>query len=344
MFRFGTIGFLLIIGISCSKKDKDWEPPETLSEFHLFEGNGSGQVAAKGVIPYTIATPLFSDYAEKYRFIQLPEGEVAQYHEVETFDIPLGTVIAKTFAYPNDMRDLSKGRSLLETRILLLRPEGWIGLPYVWNEEQTEAFLEIAGDTIETEWIHADGSIRQNSYFVPNMNQCKQCHDQNDVMKPIGIRARHLNLEYEYANGSENQLDYWRRHGMLEGVPEISDAPTFPVWEDTESGTLDLRARAWLEINCAHCHSEAGRAWSTGLDLMASQTNPTFYGVLKLPTAAARGTGGHQYDIVPGKPEESIFVHRIASLEPDVAMPELGRGLVHQEGLELITKWIEAMD
>lgn len=107
---------------------------------------------------------------------------------------------------------------------------------------------------------------------------------------------------------------------------------------------MDERAWAWLEINCAHCHSEAGRAWSTGLDLMASQTNSTLYGVMKLPTAAARETGGNHYDIVPGKPEESIFVHRIASLEPDVAMPELGRGMVHEESLKLIIQWIKAMD
>ena len=56
-------------------------------------------------------------------------------------------MIAKTFAYPRDARDPSQGRRLIETRILERKPDGWVGLPYIWNAEQTEATLELAGGT-----------------------------------------------------------------------------------------------------------------------------------------------------------------------------------------------------
>ena len=67
----------------------------------------------------------------------------------DVFDFPVGTVIAKTFAYPHDARDPSKGQRLIETRILKREPDGWVGLPYVWNEAQTEATLDVAGGTVD---------------------------------------------------------------------------------------------------------------------------------------------------------------------------------------------------
>jgi hypothetical protein len=48
------------------------------------------------------------------------------------------------------------------------------------------------------------------------------------------------------------------------------------------------------------------------------------------------------YDVVAGHPEQSILVHRMESTEPKILMPELGRSLVHKEGLELIREWIRS--
>ena len=90
---------------------------------------------AEGVIPYDLNSALFSDYAEKFRFVKLPAGKPASYRDVDTFEFPVGTVIAKTFAYPRDARDPSKGRRLIETRILKREPDGWVGLPYIWNAD-----------------------------------------------------------------------------------------------------------------------------------------------------------------------------------------------------------------
>jgi uncharacterized repeat protein (TIGR03806 family) len=318
-------------------------PFEKLSQYALFTGEPAAQIPAKGVIPYDLNSPLFSDYAEKSRFVKLPAGTHATYRDVDVFEFPIGTVIAKTFAYPRDARDPSKGCRLIETRILEREPDGWVGRPYIWNDAQTEATLDVAGDTVDLSWIHTDGRTRTNNYIIPNSNQCKGCHKAGEMVVPIGPKARHLNRDFAYREGTENQLDHWTRLGALVGAPPSHAAPRLAVWDDPKSGTLDDRARAWLEINCAHCHNPEGPARNSGLDLLASQRNPTSFGVYKVPVAAGIGSGGRAYDIVPGQPDQSIIAYRVASTHPGVMMPELGKRLVHDEGVALIRQWIAAM-
>ena len=214
--------------------------------------------------------------------MKLPAGTHATYRESETFDFPVGTVIAKTFAIPRDARDLSLGQRLIETRILKHEPDGWVGLPYIWNDAQTEATLEVAGGTVDVSWIHTDGEPRTNNYIIPNANQCKGCHKAGETITPIGPKARHLNRDFAYATGTENQLAHWTpARGCLQVPLHPPKRPRLPVWDDPKSGTLDARARAWLEINCAHCHNPDGPARNSGLDLLASQQNPTSFGIYK---------------------------------------------------------------
>lgn len=319
---------------------KPWrQPPEKLSAFGLFEGEPALQRPAAGVIPYDLNTPLFSDYTAKYRFVKLPPGLQAKYADESAFELPVGAVIAKTFAMPRDLRDPQAGQRLLETRILKREDEGWTGYSYVWNEEQTEATLQVAGGTINLEWTHSDGMRRSNDYLVPNVNQCKGCHATDAGMQPIGVRARHLNKDFDYAEGAENQLAHWARLKALVGAPEPDKAPRLVAWDDPRA-ELAARARAWLEINCAHCHQPGGHAQNSGLDLRSSQQEPVKIGIRKPPVAAGTGSGGRRYDILPGKPEKSILMFRLQSTHPDVMMPELGKRLVHEEGVELIRQWI----
>jgi uncharacterized repeat protein (TIGR03806 family) len=321
-------------------------PPALLSSFALFDGNLADLRPTDGVFAYDLNTPLFSDYTDKYRFIKLPNGGQIKYHDSEVFQFPVGSIIAKTFAYPHDLRDRGAGRRLLETRLLVHRSDGWVGLPYIWNTEQTEATLDVAGATIDCEWIHTDGQPRKNNYLVPNSNQCKLCHEADGnakPMRPLGITAAQLNREFNYPDGRENQLDRLRRLKMLDNAPAATDVPRLVVWDDPSTGDVNARARAWLEINCAHCHNPIGPAKNSGLDLRVAARNPAHFGVFKSPVAAGRGTGNRLYDIIPGKPDESILLYRIASDQSQVMMPELGKRLIHTEGVELIRQWIAEM-
>jgi uncharacterized repeat protein (TIGR03806 family) len=203
----------------------------------------------------------------------------------------------------------------------------------------------VAGARVPVEWIHTDGKPRELSYDVPNTNQCKGCHEADDVVTPIGIQARHLNRDLDAGDGPANQLVTLSEVGYLAGAPEDpADAPAAPVWDDPDSGTLEERARTWLDINCAHCHSPVGPARNTGLDLTVEQTMPARYGVCKPPVAAGSGSGGRPYSIVPGAPDESIVVFRLESVEPEIRMPELLRQLVHDESLLLMREWIESLE
>jgi hypothetical protein len=59
--------------------------------------------------------------------------------------------------------------------------------------------------------------------------------------------------------------------------------------------------------------------------------------------AAGRGSGGHEFSILPGQPDRSILLHRMLSSEPGVMMPQFGRALIHEDGVALIRQWIASM-
>jgi uncharacterized repeat protein (TIGR03806 family) len=330
--------------------DADATLCDRLSSYRFFVGQSSmpaelAELAPnQGVVPYDLNSPLFSDYTAKYRFVWLPPGTSMSYHDTGSFDMPVGTALLKTFAYLDDIREPQGGRRLLETRILYRTSSAWEGITYVWNEDQTEAYRQVAGDIIPASWIHHDGQERQIAYSVPNKNQCKNCHEEHDdVVGPIGPKARHLNRDLPDVGG--NQLVHLAEIGYLTGLPaDPAAVPRAPVWDDETSGTLDERARAWLDINCAHCHNPSGAARTSGLDLSHDQTNPYEYGVCKSPVAAGGGSGGRLYNIVPGQPDDSILVYRIESTALDVRMPEVGRQLVDEGGVALIRAWIAAME
>lgn len=317
--------------------------PKLLSEYGLFEGNGSTQEPAAGVVPYSLNTTLFTDYATKYRFIRIPNGAKIDYAEAGLLGFPEGTLIAKTFAYPVDATDPTQGEQLLETRIEELRDGEWYGYSYRWNEAQTDATLTLGGGELEVSWIHQDGTQRTNHYEIPNPNQCLNCHAQSKSYQPIGPTAKNMNRDFEFATGNSNQLEFLAAINWLEKLPKEDERQRMPVAFDPATGSLDERAHAWLDVNCAHCHNPGGTARTSGLDLRYSQTDPTKFGVWKAPVAAGHGSGGLNYDIVPGQPSKSILLYRMESDDPSIRMANVGRNLIHTEGVELIREWIASM-
>ncbi|HUI25994.1 MAG TPA: SO2930 family diheme c-type cytochrome [Candidatus Kryptonia bacterium] len=320
-------------------------PCDLLSSYRLFKGDGSTQEPNDGVTPYDLNTQLFADYAVKHRFVWLPAHTSAVYNDNAAFDFPVGTVIVKTFAYPLDLRAPEAGDTLIETRLLVHRASGWEGLPYLWNDDKTEARLAVVGATVPVDAIQEDGVMRTYNYHVPNGNECKECHEATvKTMSPLGPKARNLNKLYAYADGTENQLSHWSRLGLLTGAPDPGTAPFTPPFDDPSAGTLEQRARGYLDVNCAHCHNAGGAARTTGFYLTIDETNRTQLGICKSPVAAGRATGGLHFDIAPGDPDSSIVIYRMNSTEPGVAMPELGRQRVHSEAVDVIRQWIASLN
>ena len=319
------------------------KPLKRLSDYNLFS-DIKGQVPNDRVVPYDLITPLFTDYTAKFRFVYLPDGTSATFHPEKMFEYPVGTVLVKTFGYLNDIRDESLGRQLIETRLLIHGEKGWTAWAYVYDETEEDAILKVAGARREMSWIHYDGNERSINYIVPNINQCKGCHIYEENMAPLGPKAWNLNRDYEYDHGSANQIDHWKAIGYLDGAPASEEVAALPVWNDESTGSLHQRARAYLEVNCSHCHNPAGPGNTSGLDLSWPQQNPYDWGVMRRPVAAGLGSGGRFFDIVPGKPDESILIYRMESLEPDVMMPEIPHLQVHDEGVQLLREWIEGLE
>lgn len=340
--------------------------PKALSEWRVLKIEGRRLSLNAGVVPYDLNSPLFTDYAHKLRTIWMPKGTAARYDARDSFDFPVGTIISKTFYYPlpgdggwdgksvarnaanDDLQgeslDLSKVR-LIETRLLVRRAEGWQAMPYVWNQAQTEATLKRAGDLISLELVDSDGGREAANYQVPDQNQCASCHatdNKTRALHPVGPKARHLNRDFAYAAGSENQIAHLVRVGYLTGAPDPEQAPRNADWQDAAHAKLEDRARAYLDVNCGHCHSQTGPAITSGMWLDAAITDRLKLGFCKQPVAAGKGTGNRLYDIAPGQAEASVLVFRMDSDDPSVMMPELGRSVVHREGVELIREWIDA--
>ena len=301
--------------------------PRMLSDYRFFK-DASGWQPNERVVPYQLNMPLFSDYAEKYRFIYVPEGAQAKANGDGLLDFPVGSALIKSFGYERDGKPM-----LLETRVLLHRADGWLALPYVWNEAQTEAKLKVAGARIPVTFTDPSGQQRSISYAVPNKNQCKECHALSDAVTPIGPKARNL------THGG--QLEQFAQLGLIDRKPEV--AYRVPVWGES-SAPLKDRARGYLDVNCAHCHNVRGSASNSGLFLTYEEEMPVRIGIHKRPVAAGRGSGTHDFDIAPGDPDGSIMIYRLNSLDPGISMPEVGRSIVHDEGVALLSEWIGEME
>ncbi|MBC9034730.1 hypothetical protein IAG41_20260 [Sphingomonas sp. JC676] len=300
--------------------------PAHLSEFDFFT-DLKARAPAQRLMRYDLETALFSDYAEKERYIYVPAGKQAKYEPDKALDLPVGSALVKTFGY-----QVNGAFKPLETRVLLHRAEGWVPIPYVWNADGTDADVRRAGTRIPVHFTDNAGEPHDISYAVPNQNQCKDCHGLAGQVTPIGVKARYLN--------HGGQLEILLSAGMLDRLP--ADAPRVARWDEAGS-PLEARARAYLEINCAHCHNPAGAASNSGLFLELARTDAESRGIFKRPTAAGRGSGTRDFDIVPGAADASILTFRMESTDPGIAMPELGRATVHKKGVALIRQWIDSM-
>jgi len=337
--------------------------PEHLSDWGVVTRHGDALVLGEGVLPYDLNTPLFTDYAHKLRTIWMPPGSHGSYAAAGVFELPVGTILSKTFFYPTqpsadsvlwnnddsrdfrgDGLDLPQVR-LIETRLLVHAADGWHALPYVWDAAQRDARLEIAGDIASLPVAEPGGAVRTAAYVIPTRNECAGCHASNHTsgqLQPIGIAARHLNKVYRhYADGPASQLERWVARGYLDHIDDAM--PANALWQPGAFDDLEHRARSYLDVNCGHCHNPHGAADTSGLFLNAAETSLRRRGVCKPPIAAGRGTGGHLASIVPGQPDASIMIYRLDSTDPGVMMPELGRNAVHAEGVELLRRWIAAL-
>lgn len=360
--RWAAFSAWSLLLVACSESPPvfhDIERPLRLSDWQLFTVDANELIPSESSVVFQPNNPLFTDYAHKLRTLWIPQSLQAEIVDDE-INYPVGSVLSKTFFYPRTSSTTSTTSTLLakvadsrlqkinlgenqliETRLLVRKNDGWDAFPYVWNDEQTEAFLRVAGASKQISLLDQDSTQTTDfTYFVPNENQCAGCHTTvhpDGDMHPLGALFSQLNVDV--SDGSASPLEKMIQRGWL------NDEQVFPrseSWQDL-SASLDDRALAYLNMQCGHCHNPKGAADTSGLILDSSQTLAINRGVCKPPVAAGGGAGDLRYAIVPGQPEESILLYRMRSDKPDEMMPELGRSLIHSEGVDLISRWIAEM-
>ena len=251
-------------------------------------------------------------------------------------ELPTGSVLIKHFYY----NEPDGTENFIETRLLIRQEDGWQAETYIWNEAQTEASRSVLGDTQELT-VNVDGVMQSFSYLIPNQNQCKNCHSDRGELVPIGPTVANLNKDYPYDFGMANQLTTWMERSIL-AQASLSDVGAWPKLMDTQAD-LNERARAYLAVNCASCHRRHGSAANSGLYLEYDNEDPLSLGLWKTPVAAGNGSGGLTYVIHPGEADQSILLYRMIAEEVDARMPEIGRELIHEDGIALIRDWIDNM-
>lgn len=321
-----------------------------LSDYGLFEGNDPRINPRESGVEYFISTQLFTDYAKKHRFMFIPDNKKIEYNDHSALSFPMGTVLVKTFVLPDANNQV--GVDMIETRLLIRRENGWVGLPYIWNQEKTEAYLSLAGASIEKSMV-VDGVGSSFDYQVPSVSDCRTCHivREKEVSKtePIGLKTRHLNRNVNTVKGYINQLEYWSERGLLIELPkDLSVLASVPVWGD-ERRTLQERAKGYLDINCSHCHTPGGSGSESGMFLEYWRSPEYFdHGICKRPGGFNGGDKGLIFDIIPGNAEESLVPYRMSLLasggDEKGQMPPLARHINHIEGIQLVQDWINSMD
>ena len=330
-----------VTAVSIAVVDLTQVPYPKLSDYKFFVGNIKNQNPSLGVLPYKPASSLFTDYAQKARFVWMPDGTTATYNGDENnLELPVGAVLIKNFYYNNVQP--SNTTRIIETRLMIRKSEGWIFAEYVWNDEQTEALLQTDGSTTSITWLNENGVAQTvPNYRIPSEIECLTCHKQETTPIPIGIKPQSLNTIYNYQTGIQNQLAKWVEMGYLSSTGLPNTIVSVVDYNDA-SQPLDLRVRSYLDINCAHCHSDLGQCNYRDLRLsFVDTTNPANMGFC---VPSIQPVEGSTSIVQPGNHERSAMYLMLNSNDGNSMMPLLGRTVAHQEGLALIQQWINSLE
>lgn len=288
-----------------------------LSQLNLYLGPLKDLNISPFAFEYKLATPLFTDYAHKQRFIALPSGETMIGNGNGLPEFPNNTIIAKTFFYNNDERDLSQGRRILETRLLIKKDGHWQTADYKWNDTQTDAVLDLEGSEVPVTWIDQNGSSNSLTYKIPSNTDCFTCHNTYNEITPIGPKLRTLNFEI---NGN-NQLQQFINNQYISGLSTATEVTELPDWTD-ESISTEIRARAYMDMNCAHCHMPGGFCE------YQSTLNLAFETPFENSNILAR---------------KNSILNRTTTYNPGVSMPLIGTSTLHESGVDLIQAYLDSL-
>ena len=337
----GTIRKLVSSGISN-------EPPQFLSQTGIFT-NLATLTPSAGVVPYNVATPLWSDGASKQRWIALPNNgshdtpaEDIVFNEKGNWQFPAGTVFVKHFEIATNDNNPSQVKRL-ETRLLVCTENGGkYGVTYKWNSAGTDAELLTTGESETYNVTLSGGGTVTRNWDYPSRADCLQCHTPA-AGQALGFRTAPLNSDFHYnATGrTANQLVTFNALGMFDRTLTVTELENFIESRaiDDTSAPVEHRVRSYLDSNCAHCHQPAGTISYFDARLgtpLSSQglVNGAIQGHFSLP--------GGSY-LTPGNPDLSAVHVRLGNVGNGAAMPPLAKNAVDQRAVDLLNSYISGL-
>ena len=306
--------------------------PALLSETGLYAGEGTRQIDSRNR-PFSPQYPLWSDGAEKRRWIRLPDGAAIDATNLTRWEFPVGTRFWKEFSF---------GGRKVETRMLWRATEStWVFASYAWNEAQTDATLAPETGIPDVAEI-APGK----RHTIPGISDCRSCHDSarteilgfdllnlSDDRDPNAPHAETLTNEMiTLRTLTDENLIFPKRHELVAAPPRIA-----------ASSPVARAALGYLSTNCGSCHNRESSIASLGLllkhsDRAALDTTVNQRGHWVVPDAKEESRLIH-----PGRPESSAIIRRVKSRRPSSQMPPLGTVIVDRDAADLLTRWVQEL-
>jgi uncharacterized repeat protein (TIGR03806 family) len=308
--------------------------PPTLADTGVFADLDSLTPNA-GIVPYEVNVSFWSDNATKSRWFSIPRltGTIGFSRE-GNWSFPAGTVWVKHFELELT-NGVPQSARRLETRLLVRTPIGLYGTTYRWGDSLTNATLVQAEGLDETFTIQDGSTTRTQVWHYPGRSECLTCHNPL-AGYALGFNTAQLNRDFTYPGGTQNQLRALSDAGYF--TAGITGVHAMRALADSTSAaiSLDYRVLSYLAANCAQCHQPGGAALGR------------FDARLTTPLSASGLMNGELLDnlgdpanrvIVPGSPEHSALLTRIANLGAS-HMPPLATSVLNQQAIDLIRAWI----
>ncbi|MDX2018916.1 MAG: hypothetical protein SF187_01650 [Deltaproteobacteria bacterium] len=281
---------------------------------------------ATGVIPYDVASPLWSDGASKRRFMALPAGGKIKVQADGDWELPIGTTLIKTFELDGQM---------LETRFMVRLKDGsWLGYTYQWPPNGTDAMLQDKDA--------ADRKVGNIRWTFPSRANCLACHTEA-AGRSLGLETAQLNSDFVYSgNKVANQLATFTHLALFTApIGDPAKLPALPNPLTSTTATTEARARSYLHSNCSHCHRPGG-AMEVSLDLRYATTLAQTKTCNVVPSKTTYNIPGAML-IAPGSAgpdSQSIVSVRLNSTIANIRMPALGTSVLNTQAVALIDAWI----
>jgi hypothetical protein len=279
--------------------------PNLLSETGLYSDVASESLAP-GVATFEPLAALWSDGAEKQRFIALPDGSAIDTRNMDDWQFPVGTKLWKTF-----VRDGVR----VETRYMYKRSDDWAAAAYVYDADGVEAQLTAAGAQ----------DVLGTGHDVPAAALCPACHRGRSSFV-LGFSA--IQLAHDDPSPAALTLARLSERAQLTAVPRRE--PRIPGDETTRA------ALAYVHANCGHCHNSA-RPSSDGARCFDPENDLDFW--LRVDTL---GAPAHTPTLRSASAHASQMVRRM-SRRGAGQMPPLASELVDERGLALVRRWIDGL-